>query len=283
MLVVCPTPIGNLEDLSPRQRTALAGADIIACEDTRQAGKLLELAGIDRSEGRPRLWRYDDHSAREQAERLVRELEAGLEVVLISDAGTPAISDPGYRLVRAARQAGVEVRALPGPVAATVALSASGLPSDTFFFEGFLPPKSQARRARLEALEDVGTTTLYYESPRRLEAMLSDVEAVCGPERQVCVGRELTKRFEEYYWGPVSRVLERIRSSEEVRGELVVVVAPGEGKQAADEGEVERLIHALLDQEMSSRGIKEVVSQMYALPRSAIYERISVVQKQREG
>src|SRR5690554_2095309 len=283
MLLVCPTPIGNLDDLSPRQRNALAGADIIACEDTRNAGKLLERIDVARSEGKPRLWRYDDHTARKQAERLVKELTQELSVVLISDAGTPTISDLGYRLVRAARQAGVEVMALPGPVAATVALSASGLPSDRFHFEGFLPPKSAARRARQEALERSGTTTIYYESPKRLAANLSDLEAVCGPDREVCVGRELTKQYEEYFWGTLAEVRAQVEAAGELRGELVIVVAPGANEQDGEYEDADRLIGALLDQDMSARGIKEVVGAMYELPRSTIYDRIAAVEKMRQS
>lgn len=283
MLLVCPTPIGNLDDVSPRQREALAQADIIACEDTRNAGKLLERLGVARVEGRPKLWRYDDHTAQAQAERLVEELQAGRQVVLISDAGTPTISDPGYRLVRAARQAGVEVVALPGPVAATVALSASGLASDRFYFEGFLPTKSAARQARHRALEGLGVTVIYYESPRRLEETLSDLEAVCGPDREICVGRELTKRFEEYFWGTVAEVRAQVASQqEELRGEMVLVVAPGQASDvSAEEAEADRLIGALLDEGLSARSIKEVLARVSDLPRSAIYARIAAVEGQR--
>ncbi|RDV38672.1 16S rRNA (cytidine(1402)-2'-O)-methyltransferase [Bradymonadaceae bacterium TMQ3] len=282
MLVVCPTPIGNLDDVSPRQREALAQADIIACEDTRNAGKLLERLGVARVEGRPKLWRYDDHTAQAQAERLVEELQEGQKVVLISDAGTPTISDPGYRLVRAARQAGLEVVALPGPVAATVGLSASGLASDRFYFEGFLPTRSAARQARHRALEGLGVSVIYYESPRRLEETLSDLEAVCGPEREICVGRELTKRFEEYFWGTVAEVRTQVAAREELRGELVLVVAPGQATDvSAEEAEADRLIEALLEQGLSSRSIKEVLGKVSDLPRSAIYARIAAVEGKR--
>lgn len=278
MLVICPTPIGNLADLSARQREALSQADIIACEDTRRTGKLLELLGVERRQGRPKLWRYDDHTARRGSDALVEEIRKGRLVVLVSDAGTPTISDPGYRLVRACREAGVEVVALPGPVAAMVALSASGLASDRFYFEGFLPTGAAQRRARLKELDELGVTLLIYESPKRIVETLRDVGEVCGEDRSVCVARELTKKHEEFVVGDVSTVVEELAERDEVRGEVVLCVGPGmveEGEELWSEAD--RLIRALKAQGVGDRTIKEVVSELYDVPRSEIYGRIREV------
>lgn len=275
MLTICPTPIGNLDDLSARQREALSTADIIACEDTRRTGKLLELLGIGREEGRPKLWRYDDHTARQQSEALVEEVRRGRRVVLVSDAGTPTISDPGYRLVQACRAADLEVVALPGPVAAMVALSASGLASDRFFFEGFLPASKNQRLARLEELDKLGVTLLIYESPKRLLASLRDVIEVCGEERQVCVARELTKKHEEFFVGPAGEVLARIEEGGEVRGEVVLCVGAAPERSPEELwGEADRVIEILSAQGVGDRTIKEVISELFDVPRSEIYSRI---------
>lgn len=278
MLVICPTPIGNLNDITARQRQVLKTADIIACEDTRRAGKLLELLAIERRQGRPRLWRYDDHTARGQVEPLVEALEEGKSVVLISDAGTPTISDPGYRLVRACRQAGQEVTALPGPVAAVVALSGAGLASDRFYFEGFLPGNRAERQSRLKALDELRTTVVAYESPRRIVEALRDVVEVCGEEREVCVARELTKVHEEYLVGGVKEVYEELAKRESVRGEIVLCIAAAQDVADGEEWkEADRAIEVLHNQGLSARTIKDIVSELYDVPRSQIYDRIDAV------
>ena len=279
MLIVCPTPIGNMDDATPRQRQALAGADIIACEDTRRAGKLLELLGIERVDGHPELWRYDDHTGREQAEALADRVEAGQTVVLTTDAGTPTISDPGYRLVRACRRRGLEVTALAGPVAAVVALSASGLATDRFVFEGFLPTSSSKRRERLERLEKMSLTSVAYESPRRIVDALSDVEAVFGAQARVCVARELTKLHEEYVVGPVAEVREELAQRDGLRGEFVLCIEAQAAEESDDAGweEADRLIEVLNAQGLRSRTIKEVVDEICDVPRSQIYGRIEQI------
>ena len=280
MLVVCPTPIGNLDDVTQRQRQALSGADIIACEDTRRAGKLLEVLGIDRSQGRPRLWRYDDHTARSQTASLVDEVRQGRQVVLTTDAGTPTISDPGYRLVRACRDEGLEVVALPGPVAAIVALSASGLATDRFYFEGFLPTKNKARRQRLEALQELEATLLLYESPRRIVGTLESAQEALGEDRRVCVGRELTKRHEEYLTGTIAEVRSELAQRESIRGECTICIegAVSSGEEEADLWSgADELIGALLRQGVRKRTIKDVVDDVFDVTRSEIYDRIEVV------
>ncbi len=279
MLVVCPTPIGNLEDATPRQIEALSGADVIVCEDTRRTGKLLKLLGIERKEGQPRLERYDEHTAVEKVGGLADSVEQGRQVVLVTDAGTPTISDPGFKLVRECRRRGLEVVALPGPVAAVVALSASGLATDRFFFEGFLPTKSAKRIERLEQLAELGVTVLLYASPHRVLDVLEEMQQVLGEDRQVCLGRELTKMHEEYVTGPVGQVLAELESRDSIYGEIVLCVGPAlqpeEGQQQW--AEADRLIRVLADQEVSSRTIKEVVDEMCDVPRSAIYGRIEAL------
>ena len=279
MLIVCPTPIGNLDDVTPRQHRALEEADIIACEDTRRTGKLLSLLEIERIDGVPRLWRYDDHSAAEETPRLIEEMQGGETVVLASDAGTPTISDPGYRLVRGCREADIEVVALPGPVAGIVALSGSGLPTDRFFFEGFLATTSTARQNRLEALDELGTTVVLYASPHRILEVLSDVEAVCGSDRELCVARELTKLHEEYLTGEVAEIRRRLDERMPVHGEFVICIGPGRQEADGDQkwAEADRLIAALDGQDLSSRTIKEVVDEVCDVPRSKIYDRIEAV------
>jgi 16S rRNA (cytidine1402-2'-O)-methyltransferase len=283
MLIICPTPIGNLEDVTARQRSALEGADIIACEDSRRTGKLLSLLGIERADGSPRLVPYHEHNEREAVDELVGELTRGRRVVLVSDAGTPAISDPGYRLVRRAVDAGVEITALPGPVAAMVALSASGLPTDAWQFYGFLPTSAEARRSALEDADRAGVTSIFYESPKRMEALLSDVASVCGDDRPVCVGRELTKMHEEYVRGAAQEVRREFAGRDAVRGECVLVVGPApEETEEAGDAEVDALIEAMLEAGCRSRTIKDVVSQVHDVARSEMYDRIDAVDEQRD-
>ena len=279
MLTICPTPIGNLDDMTKRQHRALADADVIACEDTRRTGKLLELVGIERVDGRPELWRYDDHAGVQAAQSVADIVEQGKSVVLVSDAGTPTISDPGYRLVSACRKRGLEVTALPGPVAATVALSGSGMATDRFYFEGFLPSKAKARRRRLEALDEVGVTVVAYESPRRIVRALKDVEAVCGSQREVCVARELTKLHEEYLVGSVEAIRGELEGRDSLRGEFVLCIgaAAEAGGEEARWKEVDRAIEVLHQRGVRRRTIKDFVAEIYEVPRAQIYDRIDAV------
>ncbi len=279
MLVICPTPIGNLEEVTERQRRWLTEADMVACEDTRRCGKLMEHLGIDRSDGRPKLVRYDDHASEETVEYLSEAAAGDQAVVLVSDAGTPTISDPGYRLVQRAREWGAEVRPLSGPVAAMVALSASGLASDRFYFEGFLPPKEGARQKRLKPLLAMEATVIFYESPRRVKALLRELAESLGGERRVCVARELTKRHEEIVVATATEIHQQWEGRESGRGEFVVLV---EGASGRDQGDVDweradRLIEALLEQGLRSRTIKEVVDAVEDVPRSQIYDRINAL------
>src|SRR3954470_22134865 len=214
-LTICPTPIGNLEDISPRIRRAIAEADLIACEDTRRAGRLYERLDIPR----PRLVSYHDQNEAERAPRLAQQVVGGAKVALISDAGTPLISDPGYRLLRACLDRDVDVEVLPGPSAVTTALVASGLPADRWRFEGFLP----RRAGELERLRGSAETVVAFESPRRLPASLSALAAL-APDREAAICRELTKLHEEVARGTLGELARRFR--EYAKGEIVVVTAP---------------------------------------------------------
>ncbi len=213
-LTVCPTPIGNLEDLSPRARRALEDADLVACEDTRRTGLLYERLGLRR----PRFVSYHEQNEAERARQLVAEIERGTRVVLVSDAGTPVISDPGYRLIRGCLERGEEVEVLPGPSAVITALVASGLPADRWRFEGFLP----RRGGELERVLSSPETVVAFESPRRLPTSLSAL-ATLAPDRQAAVCRELTKLHEEVARGTLGELARRFR--DEPKGEIVVVIA----------------------------------------------------------
>jgi 16S rRNA (cytidine1402-2'-O)-methyltransferase len=214
-LTVCPTPIGNLADLSQRARQALADADLVACEDTRRTGLLYERLEI----ARPKLVSNHEGNEAERSAQIPQQIERGARVVLITDAGTPVISDPGYRLLRACIDRGLEVEVLPGPSAVTTALVASGLPPDRWRFEGFLP----RRAGELERVLASPETVVAFESPRRLPDSLAALAAL-APERPAAVCRELTKLHEEVARGSLSELARRFR--EDVKGEIVVVIAP---------------------------------------------------------
>src|SRR5947207_13630659 len=197
-LFLVATPIGNLGDISQRALEILNQADLIACEDTRQTVKLLNHMGIHKA-----LTSYHEFNEQKKAEELAEKLSADIKIALVSDAGMPAISDPGYRIVRMCRERGIPVVAIPGPSAAITALAASGLPSDEFMFVGFLPPKKLARRGKLTELANTTCTLIFYEAPHRVEESLEDIQEVFG-DRGVCIARELTKVHEEYVFGKLS-------------------------------------------------------------------------------
>jgi 16S rRNA (cytidine1402-2'-O)-methyltransferase len=223
-LVIVATPIGNLSDISPRALEALRTADLIACEDTRQTLKLLNHFGIQKP-----LVSYHDFNEEKKAAELGERIRSGSRIALVSDAGTPGISDPGYRLVRYCRDHGLTVLSIPGPNAAIAALAASGLPSDEFFFVGFLPPRKTARREKIESLRSVSATLIFYESPHRIEGTLTDLLEILG-DREVCVARELTKLHEEFLFGKLSEISGKVKSL----GEFVIVLSgsgPAEAPQ----------------------------------------------------
>jgi len=231
-LTVCPTPIGNLEDLSPRARRALVETDIVACEDTRRTGLLYERLEIEH----PRLVSFHDANEAERVPGLVQQIERGARVTLTSDAGTPAVSDPGYRLVRACADRGLEVEVLPGPSAIITALVASALPVDRWRFEGFLP----RRGGELERILAAPETVVAFESPRRLPDSLAALAAL-APDREAAVCRELTKLHEEIARGTLGELARRFRG--EARGEIVVVIAPAQ--RAPDQVDLAFAVDAL--------------------------------------
>lgn len=214
-LFIVATPIGNLADISQRALDVLRNVDRIACEDTRHTLKLLSHFGIQKP-----LTSYHDFNEEEKALALVSEIEGGADIALVSDAGTPTVSDPGYRLVRLCRVRGVQIISIPGANAAVTALAASGLPPDEFLFAGFLPSKRTGRRDKLEALRQLRCTLIFYEAPHRILEMLDDMQDILG-DRETCVGRELTKVHEEFLFGKLSEVRPRVKEL----GEFVIVVA----------------------------------------------------------
>jgi 16S rRNA (cytidine1402-2'-O)-methyltransferase len=230
-LYLVSTPIGNLEDVTQRALRVLAEVDAVACEDTRRTRVLL-----DRYQIKTRTVSYHEHNERERAAELCARVEAGESVALVSDAGTPAVSDPGFRLVREASERGLRVVPVPGPTALVAALTASGLPTDTFYFGGFLPARTHARRLALEAVRGLRATLVFYEAPHRIAHFLSDAREVLG-ERRAAVARELTKLHEEFVRGSLGELAERFSDETAARGEMVVVidrdVVEGEATDAA--------------------------------------------------
>jgi 16S rRNA (cytidine1402-2'-O)-methyltransferase len=263
-LYLVATPIGNLADISLRALAILARADLIAAEDTRHSKKLLTHFGIA-----AKLTPYHEHNAEKERPKLMAQLGAGQSVALISDAGTPLVSDPGYKLVRAALDAGLPVVSIPGPSATLAALTTSGLPTDTFLFAGFLPAKSGARRARLERLKTVPATLILFESPSRLGNSLADMANLLGA-RQAAVAKELTKLHESVTLGRLDQLATAF-SGETLKGEFVVVVAPAAGDltEPSDEMIAEQLDKALKFE--SFRDAVRSVAEVLNVSRARVY------------
>lgn len=219
-LYIVATPIGNLDDISKRAEEILASVHYIACEDTRTSAVLLNHLGIQTS-----TFAFHQHNEHQKVEHLLNILDAHQDVAVISDAGMPGISDPGFLAVRAAHQAGHSVSVIPGPDAATTALVASGLPCDKYIFEGFLPQK-KGRQKQLKQLIDEERSVVLYESPYRLQKLLGELRKYMGDQRMIAVCRELTKKFEEIVRGPVKSVFDRFELRDEIKGEIVVIIAP---------------------------------------------------------
>jgi 16S rRNA (cytidine1402-2'-O)-methyltransferase len=217
-LYLVPSPIGNLDDITARALSVLRECDLIACEDTRVTGRLLAHFGI-----RKPLISYHEYNERSRAGLLAEAIKAGKTVAVVTDAGTPGISDPAYRVVRSALEDGIDITALPGPSALLPALTASGLPTDRFFFEGFLSHKSGARRKRLEQIRELEHTLVFYESPHRLVKCLNDMKEILG-DREACAAREISKKFEEFLRGPLSDLIETLEVRS-IKGEFVLVIA----------------------------------------------------------
>ncbi len=263
-LYIVATPVGNLEDMTYRAVRILGEVDLIAAEDTRHSLKLLNHFNISKP-----LTSYFDHNQQLKGERILNALRQGKSVALISDAGTPCVSDPGYCLVRDALAEGIRVVPIPGPCAAITALSASGLPSDSFTFAGFPPARQSRRRTFLASLDSLPGTLMLYEAPHRLEGCLRDMLAMLG-ERQIVVARELTKIYEEFIRGSISQVLDAV-SQGKVRGEVVILVAPGEAVQEQAEP-LEDIMRRLLDQEgLSVKDAARRATEMTGVSRNQAY------------
>jgi 16S rRNA (cytidine1402-2'-O)-methyltransferase len=273
-LVLCATPIGNLEDITLRALTTLATADIVACEDTRRTGRLLSHHGIKAK----KLVSYHDGNEAERATYLVDRISRGDLVALVSDAGTPGLSDPGYRLVRACIEAELAVAALPGPAAAIVAVTMSGLPCDRFIFEGFLPRKKAERRRRLQALVAEERTLVFYESPHRLVASLGDCAELLG-DRQAAVARELTKLHEEVKRGSLEE-LASWAADNGPRGEMVVIVAGAATDAAAeiDPGRLAAEARALMADGVERRAAMGQVARSNGVRRTDVFDALVQVE-----
>jgi 16S rRNA (cytidine1402-2'-O)-methyltransferase len=267
VLVLVSTPIGNLGDLSPRALTALADADVVVCEDTRHTGRLLHAAGVKAK----KLLAAHGHNEAAAAALVLQRLDAGELVAVVTDAGTPGISDPGERLVRAAVDAGHEVRVVPGPTAAIAGLVASGLPTERFVFEGFLPRSGSGRTERLAALATETRTVVLYEAPHRVARTLADLVAVCGAERPVALARELTKLHEEVWRGTLAAAV--VRCDEvEPRGEYVVVVGGAAPVAEATDGELLAALARLVADGATTRDAVAEVAGAYDVPRRRVYD-----------
>ena len=254
-LYVVATPIGNSKDITLRALDVLTQADKVYCEDTRMTKKLFSLHGIQRKPDS-----YHEHSSDHVRAEILRQLEGGLSVALISDAGTPLISDPGYRLVKDVREAGHEIFSVPGASSPIAALSIAGFPSDRFLFAGFLPPKSAARQTALSELVDIPVTLVLFESPKRLTGLLKDIEAVM-PDREAAVCREMTKAFEEVLVGAPAELIETINANASARGEIVVLINPPAARGKMSESEVRESLVAA----MKSQPLKTAAARVAAL------------------
>jgi len=265
-LYLVATPIGNLGDISLRALSILARADLIAAEDTRHSRKLLSHFGI-----KGELTPYHEHNAAKERPRLLARIGAGFSVTLISDAGTPLISDPGYKLVREALDAGFTVISIPGPSAVMAGLTSVGLPTDTFLFGGFLPPKSGPRQKRLEELKPVPATLVLFETAPRLPKSLADMAEVLGP-REAALAKELTKLHERVARGTLAELTATIEPGVELKGEFVVVIAPPSPDETliGDEAIVAELKQALEDE--SFRDAVRSVAERFKIKRSRVYE-----------
>jgi len=266
-LYVVATPIGNLADLTPRAREVLASVALIAAEDTRHTRQLLSSCGIGTA-----LTSLHEHNEAHKSAQLVARLAGGESIALVSDAGTPLVSDPGFDLVASARRAGIAVVAIPGACAAIAALSVAGLPTDRFVFEGFLPAKTAARSERLEELAREPRTLIFYEAPHRLADVLRDMTRIFGAERNASISRELTKRFETTYSGTLAQLSETAASDSDMsRGELVIVVSGAPATSSARELDSDALLRALL-QELSPSQAAKVAAHVTGGKRSELYE-----------
>jgi 16S rRNA (cytidine1402-2'-O)-methyltransferase len=266
-LYIVATPIGNLEDITYRAVRTLREIDLIACEDTRHTQKLLDHFGISK----PTV-SYHEHNEQVRSDELVASLQQGKNIALVSDAGTPLIADPGYRLVAKARDAGIPVVPVPGPCAALAALSASGLPTDSFLFYGFLPAKTGQRRKTLEQLATIDMSLVFYEAPHRILDTLEDIAAVIG-SRPLVLGRELTKLHEEFLRGTAAELLETLRGRAGIRGEFTVVVGKSTGP-AEEAGTIEEAVEELIRNGVPRMDALKQVARRRGISKREVYKRV---------
>ncbi|UYU32406.1 16S rRNA (cytidine(1402)-2'-O)-methyltransferase [Siccibacter colletis] len=266
-LYIVPTPIGNLGDITQRALDVLQSVDLIAAEDTRHTGLLLQHFAIN-----ARLFALHDHNEQQKAQTLLAKLQDGQHIALVSDAGTPLINDPGYHLVRTCREAGVQVVPLPGPCAAIAALSAAGLPSDRFCYEGFLPAKSKGRRDTLRALEQEPRTLIFYESTHRLIESLEDICSELGETRYVVLAREITKTWESIHGAPIGELVAWVKEDENRRkGEMVLIVEGFKAQEEALPADALRTL-ALLQAELPLKKAAALAAEIHGVKKNALYK-----------
>jgi len=275
-LYIVATPIGNAGDISLRALQTLNAVNVVACEDTRVTGKLFARHGVHTS-----LNAYHEHNAKRARPRLIKRLKNGEAVALVSDAGTPMISDPGYKLVRACIEEDIPVTTLPGASSVLAALVLSGLPTDRFFFGGFLPQKKGARRALLESLAAIPSTLVFFESPRRLAASTADMAVVLG-ERDAAVSREITKLYEETRRGTLQELATAYAGEAAPKGEAVVVIGPPSGRPEMDDDDVDTLLQAALKRTSLRDAVREITD-VSGVPRQTIYHRALALNSSTDG
>lgn len=266
-LYLCAVPIGNARDITLRTLDILASADVIASEDTRTTRKLMEIHGI--SIGDRPMVAYHDHSNAPVRDRIIAAVKAGKSIAYVSEAGTPLVADPGYKLAAAFRAADLPMTAAPGPSAVLAALTISGLATDAFHFAGFLPNATTARRKGLEALRDIPATVVLYESPKRIHGLLNDVQGVLGDARQVVICRELTKKFEEVLSGTAPELIETLKERT-LKGEIVVLISRGEDEALSDDDVKAALISAM--QTMRIKDAATAVAGATGMARRDVYQ-----------
>ncbi len=269
-LFVVSTPIGNLQDITLRAIETLKTVDIIACEDTRHTGKLLKALSI-----KNKLISVHEHNEAERAAELCSDLLEGRSVAIVSDAGTPAINDPGFRLVAKAVETGIEVVSVPGPTAFVAAVTISGLPTDAIFFGGFLPSKKSERRKRLMEVKDIPATVVFYESPHRIAAALADCEAMLG-DRKAAVARELTKLHEEVIRGSLSELISTIKESK-IRGEFVLMISRDDARNLEISGRsISEIVYRLESEGMIRKNALKQAAKLLGITRSEAYRQLNM-------
>lgn len=267
-LYVVSTPIGNLEDITLRALRVLREVDLVACEDTRQTRKLLDHYGIQKP-----MLSYHEHNEAARAEELIEKLRLGASVALVSDAGTPLISDPGYRLLAKAIAGGIPIEPIPGPSALVAALSASGLPTDSFRFGGFLPARSNARRKALAGLKDETATVVFYEAPHRILETLADIDETLGP-RPVVLARELTKMHQEFLRGTAGELRHVLAARHSLKGEITLLIGRGAERPAAEESPIDEAVEARVRTGLSRMDAIKAVARERGLSKREVYRRM---------